>query len=355
MVSTTPEFSVIMPTFNSEGTIEKSLQSVRGQDYDQNEVEILVIDGSSSDNTLAIANKYDVKILNNQKRQQEYAKSIGIEKAKGKYLVFLDSDEVMENTKAFSNRETIFNKEPKVKIVHASGYKKPQEASAINYYINYFSDPFTYFMQKTSSAHTELIKKWTSSYNVVSRNEIYTVFDLKSTNQLPVVDMCAGNTVEAKYIKTELIKNGGIENNVPRIFYIVVKSGGLIAMLSDDPVIHYSADTVKKFLAKIRWRVIVNTHYRAIPGTGFSNREDFQPRIIKLKKYLFIPYAFSLVIPLMDAFSVFIKCKNPVSFLHVPIAVYAAGFIVYQKCLNLLDVHPALRAYGKKNKLNEND
>jgi len=50
-----PKISVIVPTYNSSRTIEKCLKSIKNQTY-QN-IEIIVIDNNSSDNTLKIAKK----------------------------------------------------------------------------------------------------------------------------------------------------------------------------------------------------------------------------------------------------------------------------------------------------------
>ena len=71
------KFSIIMPTLNSEKTIEHALKSIREQEYDQELIEILVVDGGSSDCTLSIAQKYNAKILHNKKKLPEIAKEIG--------------------------------------------------------------------------------------------------------------------------------------------------------------------------------------------------------------------------------------------------------------------------------------
>ena len=50
--------SIIMPTFNSEKTLEESLKSIRRQEIDQAQIEILLVDGGSTDKTAEIARKY---------------------------------------------------------------------------------------------------------------------------------------------------------------------------------------------------------------------------------------------------------------------------------------------------------
>ena len=53
----TPKISIITITFNSETTLEATIQSVVNQHYDN--LEYIIIDGGSSDGTLDIVNKYN--------------------------------------------------------------------------------------------------------------------------------------------------------------------------------------------------------------------------------------------------------------------------------------------------------
>jgi glycosyltransferase involved in cell wall biosynthesis len=58
----TPLVSVIIPTFNSSRTIEKTLKSIKNQSY--NNIEIIVIDNNSTDNTKEISLKYTENVFN---------------------------------------------------------------------------------------------------------------------------------------------------------------------------------------------------------------------------------------------------------------------------------------------------
>ena len=100
----TPDISVVMPTYNSERTLRISLESIRNQDFPQDKVEILVIDGGSSDKTLSIALAFGARVIENPRRLPEYAKVIGSRHANGKYIIFHDSDEVLMNKSSFTNK-----------------------------------------------------------------------------------------------------------------------------------------------------------------------------------------------------------------------------------------------------------
>lgn len=90
-----PLVSVIVTTKNEEKNIERFLVSVKDQNYKN--LEIIVVDNNSSDNTKIIAKKYTNKIFNigpERSAQRNY----GARKSQGKYLLILDADmELTEN------------------------------------------------------------------------------------------------------------------------------------------------------------------------------------------------------------------------------------------------------------------
>lgn len=86
------EFSIIIPTHNSEKYIKTCLDSVLNINYPKKQYEIIIADGKSKDNTLKIAKKYSTKIINVPNKSISNNKNTASKSAKGKYLVFIDSD-----------------------------------------------------------------------------------------------------------------------------------------------------------------------------------------------------------------------------------------------------------------------
>ena len=89
----TPLVSIIITTRNEEAVIEKTLKSVKALDYPK--FEIIVVD-SSSDNTAKIARKYAHVIKDKKGIGKPYALNLGIKKARGEILYFLDADSIPE-------------------------------------------------------------------------------------------------------------------------------------------------------------------------------------------------------------------------------------------------------------------
>ena len=98
-------FSVIVPVFNSEKYVVNTIKSVLRQSFSKEKYEIILINDHSSDNSKLIIQKFkkkfkNIKVINNKKNYKvSYCRNAGIRNAKGKYIIFLDSDdELKENT-----------------------------------------------------------------------------------------------------------------------------------------------------------------------------------------------------------------------------------------------------------------
>src|SRR3990170_5890370 len=90
-----PLVSIIVPTRNSQATIERCLMSIRQQDYAN--LEIIVVDNYSRDRTRELAEKYADKIfLKGPERGTQV--NFGVGKAAGKYIYRVDSDFVLSSS-----------------------------------------------------------------------------------------------------------------------------------------------------------------------------------------------------------------------------------------------------------------
>ncbi|MBN1916257.1 glycosyltransferase [Candidatus Dojkabacteria bacterium] len=85
--------SVIIPVLNSEKFLERCLESVKKQTYKN--IEIIVVDGGSKDNSVKIAKQFGAKVLKWVDRGRSAQKNRGAKVASGKYLYFIDDDLVL--------------------------------------------------------------------------------------------------------------------------------------------------------------------------------------------------------------------------------------------------------------------
>lgn len=95
-----PEISVIIPAYNVEEYIRRSLESVFAQTYQ--DIEIIVVDDASTDTTVQIVEEYCRKsnkvflICQPYNQGMGEARNLGNENARGKYVFYLDSDDWIE-------------------------------------------------------------------------------------------------------------------------------------------------------------------------------------------------------------------------------------------------------------------
>ena len=95
-----PFFSVIIPTFNQSNFLSRALDSVVNQNF--NNFEIIVIDNFSSDNTKKIVKSFKKKIIYKRIENKGIiakSRNVGIQISKGKWLAFLDSDDLWSKNK----------------------------------------------------------------------------------------------------------------------------------------------------------------------------------------------------------------------------------------------------------------
>lgn len=112
--------SVIVITRNAASTLDECLSAIARN----NPAEVIVVDGSSSDGTLAIARRYTDRIFDDEGRGKGVARQIGTEKANQEYVAHVDSD-VFLTEGALETLLTEFQNSGCVSM-HALGELRPQ-------------------------------------------------------------------------------------------------------------------------------------------------------------------------------------------------------------------------------------
>lgn len=89
-----PLVSIIIPTYNSDKTLKKCLESIRQQTYSN--IEIIIVDGGSKDGTISTAEIYGAVVVKKKAGMSE-ATNIGISNSNGEYIYRVDSDVILDN------------------------------------------------------------------------------------------------------------------------------------------------------------------------------------------------------------------------------------------------------------------
>lgn len=93
-------YSVIIPVYNSEGTLRRCLDSLVGQQF--SDYELLIINDGSTDGSDAICREYAnayscIRYFAKENGGVSSARNLGLEQAEGKYILFVDSDDYVSD------------------------------------------------------------------------------------------------------------------------------------------------------------------------------------------------------------------------------------------------------------------
>lgn len=141
------KFSIIIPTHNSAEGVGKTLNSLINQtlDFEKN-IEAIVVDNNSVDNTRRICEKFTCEYPNNIRffeNDLQIAKNIGLEKANGKYIGFLENNDYLSEN-SLKDVLKFFNDSPDVDVTTVPIY----------YYKNNRKERYLdYTVKKTSIAN----------------------------------------------------------------------------------------------------------------------------------------------------------------------------------------------------------
>ncbi|GGL50609.1 glycosyltransferase family 2 protein [Sporolactobacillus putidus] len=105
------QISIIIPVYNSEHLIAGCLDSIIHQEK-RPPIEIILVNDGSTDGTLAVLEKYEkeydfIKVVTQENQKQSAARNNGLKQASGKYVMFFDSDDYLEDGMLSAMYDTI--------------------------------------------------------------------------------------------------------------------------------------------------------------------------------------------------------------------------------------------------------
>ncbi len=102
------KISVVIPAYNEEKYIGRTLDSINNLEKKKDwDVEVLVINGGSTDNTENVAKSYGAKVINESHKGIGFARQEGIKHAKGEIVAFTDADTIVPEFWLLRHIETL--------------------------------------------------------------------------------------------------------------------------------------------------------------------------------------------------------------------------------------------------------
>lgn len=122
------KFSIITVCFNSESTLETTIQSVISQTYKN--IEYIIVDGNSKDNTISIIKQYNsnvTKWISEPDKGLYDAMNKGVSMATGDVIGLINSDDLFCDNRAIDKVVSVFNKNPNLQSVYADLFYVSQD------------------------------------------------------------------------------------------------------------------------------------------------------------------------------------------------------------------------------------
>ena len=229
-----PQVSIIVPAYNVENYIERCLNSLVNQTF--KDIEIITINDGSTDKSLELLNKYAkedirVSVIDLGDEGVSYCRNLGVEKANGKYIMFVDSDDWIDSNMI----EAMYKKaeENKLDLVMCS-------------YIREFKD---HSKEKRFNLPEEIIYKEDKVKNELLRKLVGPVKEeLSNPEMLDALGTVWGKLYRADILKENKIKFvdlkeiGSAEDTLFNIFtFNYLKK----VMFLNKPMYHYWRDNPK--------------------------------------------------------------------------------------------------------------
>lgn len=160
-------FSIVIPAYNEERTLSKTLDSLKKQRF-KNNFEVIVVDNNSTDETAQIAYTYkdnlNIKVIREEKKGRSPARRAGFAQARGEIILSTDADTIVpenwvEKMGAYFNDEDIIAVTGRSKIIDCS--------LRVNLLFNFLQPIFMHAYRIVFGHY------WLSGFNFAIRKDVY--------------------------------------------------------------------------------------------------------------------------------------------------------------------------------------
>lgn len=307
-----PNLSIITVALNCEKILDTCYSKIAEQEYPRDKIELLLVDGGSTDRTRDIAKKWKARVIDGGYREnQEARRYIGFINAKNEILAYIDSDNFILDKQWLKKMVQPFLEDAGIVATQTLRYGYDKKQSLMNRYFALFgfNDPVAYYLGKADRLPW-FEEKWNLLGEVVYETDEYYRIRFKP-------DLCP--TIGCNGF---LVRKGAFEklNSKPEEFlhidvnYDLIKMGMTDYGIVKTDIVHATADT---FIRSIKKRMVyMKVHHQQMERNrrykifNSSNWKDIK-NLLK-----FIICACTLVEPCYRSLRGFVKIKDIAWFVH---------------------------------------
>jgi glycosyltransferase involved in cell wall biosynthesis len=242
-----PGVSVVIPTLNSAKYLAECLQSVREQDYPDELLEVILVDGGSDDETHEIAHRYRVEhILHNRLMTGEAGKAQGIHHSDRELILMIDSDNVLVGSDWLRRMVQPLVDDPTVVSSECLRWDYRRQDHYINRYqaLTGINDPMSLFIGNFDR-WSELQQRWTG-YPVTTEHRDGWERVTLTAGAVPTM---GANGYLVRRSAYEQLQLGDYLFDIDAVHDLVAAGLNTIARV-DVPIRHYFCDSVSRFYRK---------------------------------------------------------------------------------------------------------
>jgi glycosyltransferase involved in cell wall biosynthesis len=287
--------SFAVPVLNEESRIGRCLSSIRAQEYPRSRVEILVLDGGSTDNTVAEALEYGATVSDNPDRLSEFGlKRAMLESRSDLVVVFAADNEIPEPT-WLVRMASLFEHEGELAAAWCDISASCDDPPISRYQTMIKSDPLTYFANRNLSGYLEGAE--------VVESEVVSACFFRVDPSKPIPWGANGLVYRRKCIQEHWRVPGYLGDN--DAFQTMVASGkNLVAYVPDISIYHHSVTSLKE------WRKKFARNFGQHFISHFESRNmnwAFPPEF----KHRFLLWClYTLVVPVSVSHSTYRACRE---------------------------------------------
>ena len=275
--------TIVIPTLNGGELLRRCLESIRAQHFPPEDVEVLLMDGGSTDGSRELAATYGCEVVDNPLKLAEPGVKLGMQRARHDIRVVMAADNGFPTGDWLARLVETFERTG-ARGVYTHVADAPIDGSFCRYFNHLHADPFNWFVFRRGTHPARF------PHPVIDRGEHFVVRDLRA-GEPPLLALAQGFA-----IRGALPEGENLQDDILPLWQLI-DAGEPFAYV-DAGVLHHTVEGFRDFLGKYRRR---SRAALAAGDAAYKQRHARLTRAQRVRRLLFPVYALTLAGPLIDA------------------------------------------------------